>query len=80
MDIITIDAPKRAEDAAIVPVDLHFKTDAATGRIKAVTLIVDENPSPVAAVFTFRKGCGRNPSCYTVAGQCLFLCQGDRGD
>ncbi|MBZ9601275.1 quinoprotein dehydrogenase-associated SoxYZ-like carrier [Phyllobacterium chamaecytisi] len=56
--IITIDAPKRAEDAAIVPIDLHFKTDAATGRIKAVTLIVDENPSPVAAVFQFGKDAG----------------------
>jgi sulfur-oxidizing protein SoxY len=56
--IVTIDAPKRAEDAAIVPIDLHFKTDATTGRIKAVTLIVDENPSPVAAVFTFGKDAG----------------------
>ena len=54
----TIEAPKRAEDAAIVPVDLHFKTDAATGRIKTVTLIVDENPSPVAAVFQFGKDAG----------------------
>jgi sulfur-oxidizing protein SoxY len=57
-DIVTIEAPKRAEDAAIVPVDLHFKTDAATGRIKTVTLIVDENPSPVAAVFQFGKDAG----------------------
>jgi sulfur-oxidizing protein SoxY len=57
-DIISIEAPKRAEDAAIVPVDLHFKTDAKTGRLKAVTLIVDENPSPVAAVFTFGKDAG----------------------
>ena len=56
--IVTLDAPKRAEDAAIVPVDLHFKTDAATGRIKTVTLIVDENPSPVAAVFQFGKDAG----------------------
>ncbi|MBA8903208.1 quinoprotein dehydrogenase-associated SoxYZ-like carrier [Phyllobacterium sp. P30BS-XVII] len=56
--IVTIDAPKRAEDAAIVPVDLHFKTDAASGRIKAVTLIVDENPSPVAAVFKFGPDAG----------------------
>ncbi|HMF69032.1 MAG TPA: quinoprotein dehydrogenase-associated SoxYZ-like carrier [Phyllobacterium sp.] len=57
-NVVTIEAPKRAEDAAIVPVDLHFKTDAATGRIKAVTLIVDENPSPVAAVFQFGKDAG----------------------
>ncbi|MGH6861548.1 MAG: thiosulfate oxidation carrier protein SoxY, partial [Phyllobacterium sp.] len=57
-DIVTLDAPKRAEDAAIVPVDMHFKTNATTGRIKAVTLIVDENPSPVAAVFKFGKDAG----------------------
>jgi len=56
--IISIEAPKRAEDAAIVPVDLQFKTDAASGRLKAVTLIVDENPSPVAAVFQFGKDAG----------------------
>jgi sulfur-oxidizing protein SoxY len=56
--IMSIDAPKRAEDAAIVPVDLHFKTDAGTGRIKTVTLIVDENPSPVAAVFKFGPDAG----------------------
>ncbi|MGN8020355.1 quinoprotein dehydrogenase-associated SoxYZ-like carrier [Phyllobacterium sp. 22229] len=56
--IVRIDAPKRAEDAAIVPVDLHFKTDTGTGRIKAVTLIVDENPSPVAAVFKFGPDAG----------------------
>ncbi|SDP90953.1 sulfur-oxidizing protein SoxY [Phyllobacterium sp. YR620] len=56
--IISIEAPKRAEDAAIVPVDLRFKTDPASGRLKAVTLIVDENPSPVAAVFQFGKDAG----------------------
>ncbi|PRD41453.1 quinoprotein dehydrogenase-associated SoxYZ-like carrier [Phyllobacterium phragmitis] len=56
--IIAIEAPKRAEDAAIVPVDLRFKTDGAAGRIKAVTLIVDENPSPVAAVFKFGPDAG----------------------
>jgi sulfur-oxidizing protein SoxY len=56
--LVSIDAPKRAEDAAIVPIDMHFKTDSRTGRIKAVTLIVDENPAPVAAVFTFGRDAG----------------------
>lgn len=56
--LVTIDAPKRAEDAAIVPIDLHFNSNATTGRIKSVTLIVDENPSPVAAVFNFGKDAG----------------------
>ncbi|KXF77816.1 quinoprotein dehydrogenase-associated SoxYZ-like carrier [Paramesorhizobium deserti] len=56
--IIAIDAPKRAEDAAIVPVDLKFNPGKAAGRIKVVTLIVDENPSPVAAVFKFGPDAG----------------------
>ncbi|MHC1551413.1 quinoprotein dehydrogenase-associated SoxYZ-like carrier [Phyllobacterium sp. K27] len=56
--IVRIEAPKRAEDAAVVPIDMHFKTDSTTGRIKTVTLIVDENPAPVAAVFTFGQNAG----------------------
>ncbi|MFD1701763.1 quinoprotein dehydrogenase-associated SoxYZ-like carrier [Methylopila henanensis] len=51
--LLTIDAPIRAEDAAVVPVDVNValpKDDSRT--VKAVTLIVDENPSPVAATFT----------------------------
>ncbi|MBZ9655577.1 quinoprotein dehydrogenase-associated SoxYZ-like carrier [Phyllobacterium lublinensis] len=56
--VVSIEAPKRAEDAALVPIDLRFKTDATSGQIKAVTLIVDENPAPVAAVFKFGKDAG----------------------
>ncbi len=56
--LIVIEAPQRAEDAAIVPIDLHFNATQETGRIKAVTLIVDENPSPVAATFTFGRDAG----------------------
>jgi sulfur-oxidizing protein SoxY len=52
--LIAIDMPYRAEDAAIVP--LTFRSTLPNGdarRLKAVTLVIDENPSPVAAVFTF---------------------------
>lgn len=55
-NLMTMDAPKRAEDAAIVPIDLHFKPDGEANAIKSVTLIIDENPSPVAAVFKFGPG------------------------
>ncbi len=50
--VITLKAPTRPEDQRAVPVevDAHL-TDGRT--IKAVTVIVDENPSPVAAVFRF---------------------------
>ncbi|WP_020178579.1 quinoprotein dehydrogenase-associated SoxYZ-like carrier [Methylopila sp. M107] len=50
---IKIDGPYRAEDAAVVPIDLDVALPKGDGRsISKVTLIVDENPSPVAAAFT----------------------------
>lgn len=51
--ILRIDAPKRAQDAAIVPVDIFIDPGKAPNGLKALTLIVDVNPSPVAAAFTF---------------------------
>jgi sulfur-oxidizing protein SoxY len=51
--IIGIDAPYRAEDAALVPVGLHTLLGADDPRrVVAITLVIDENPSPLAAVFT----------------------------
>ena len=53
-DVLAIEMPYRAEDAAIVPVTLRLTLPPAdTRRVKAVTLVVDENPAPVAATFTF---------------------------
>ncbi len=50
-DLIAIEAPFRAEDAAIVPI--HIVQQPGTARITRLTLVVDENPAPVAATFTF---------------------------
>ncbi|MDQ2078731.1 quinoprotein dehydrogenase-associated SoxYZ-like carrier [Xanthobacteraceae bacterium Astr-EGSB] len=51
--IISIEMPARAEDAALVPVTLRAQLPAGDARaIKSVTLIIDENPAPVAATFT----------------------------
>jgi Predicted secreted protein len=51
--VITIDAPYRAEDAAIVPITLDFALPPGDARrIEKVTLVIDENPAPVAATFT----------------------------
>jgi sulfur-oxidizing protein SoxY len=47
---ITVDAPTRAMDAALVPVTL---TVAENRRIKSLYPVVDENPSPVAAHILF---------------------------
>ena len=56
-DILAIDAPVRAEDAAVVPVTVHaLKPQAGESAIKAITLVVDENPAPVAATISFGPG------------------------
>ncbi|MBP0614471.1 quinoprotein dehydrogenase-associated SoxYZ-like carrier [Jiella mangrovi] len=47
---IAIEAPKRATDPAVVPVKLSFDPKMA---VRKVTLVIDENPSPVAATFEF---------------------------
>lgn len=55
--IVTLSTPVRAEDAAIVPLDFAVALPAGDGRsIKAVTVIVDENPAPVVATFKFGEG------------------------
>jgi sulfur-oxidizing protein SoxY len=52
--LILLTAPPRAEDAALVPVELRAALPANDGRtITKITLIVDENPAPVAASFRF---------------------------
>jgi sulfur-oxidizing protein SoxY len=51
--VISLEAPDRAEDAALVPIDIHVAIPQADQRaVVAVTLVVDENPSPVVATFT----------------------------
>lgn len=51
--ILAIEAPYRAEDAAVVPLEIRSLMAAEDNRrIKGITLVIDENPSPLAAVFT----------------------------
>lgn len=50
-DVITMEAPKRAYDAALVPIVIYAEGDAR--KIKKVHLIVDKNPLPLAGVFNF---------------------------
>jgi len=55
--LIAIEMPYRAEDAAIVPVTLRTALPPGDARsVKAITLVIDQNPAPVAA--TFRVGAG----------------------
>ena len=49
-EAITLEAPMRALDAALVPISLSLAADLAP-RVRAIHLVIDENPSPLAAVF-----------------------------
>jgi sulfur-oxidizing protein SoxY len=48
--LIKLDAPQRADDAALVPVTLRM---AEKDKIRSVYLVIDDNPSPLAAHVTF---------------------------
>jgi sulfur-oxidizing protein SoxY len=51
---IKITAPERAYDAATVPVSIDFDAAKMQGiAVRTMTLIVDKNPAPVAAVFHY---------------------------
>jgi sulfur-oxidizing protein SoxY len=56
--LIRIEAPKRAQDAALVPVDIYIDPAKAPDGIKSVTMIIDVNPAPVAATFQIGKDAG----------------------
>ena len=48
--LIRIEAPKRAQDAALVPITLTMPENDS---IKSVYLVIDDNPAPLAAHVTF---------------------------
>ena len=51
--LIALDTPKRAEDAAVVPITLRaLVPQTKDSYIAKMTLIIDENPSPVVAKFS----------------------------
>jgi sulfur-oxidizing protein SoxY len=55
--LFAVDMPGRAEDAAIVPVTLRSTLPSGDGRsVKSFTLVIDQNPSPVAATFKLGEG------------------------
>lgn len=58
--MIEFDVPVRAEDAAIVPVSLRTRMAATPARfVSKLYLIIDKNPSPISAVFSFTPDSGR---------------------
>jgi len=58
--VISLEAPARAADAAVVPIAIHAAFPQSAARsIERVWLVIDHNPSPVAAVFRFTQESGR---------------------
>jgi sulfur-oxidizing protein SoxY len=57
--LVGIEMPARAEDAAIVPVTMRVTLPPGDSRrLKTLTLVIDDNPVPVAATFTFGDNAG----------------------
>lgn len=55
--IVTLDAPYRAHDPAVVPIEIRVAPPEGR-RVAGLTLIVDENPAPVAATFALHEAMG----------------------
>jgi sulfur-oxidizing protein SoxY len=58
--LIALEAPVRAEDAAVVPIAIRARVDQTRERyVKAMYLVIDKNPAPLAAVFRLTPEVGR---------------------
>ena len=73
--VVALEAPYRAEDAAIVPMTITLKADAAAKPVRKITLVIDRNPAPISAVFTLGE-IGHQPDLHPVSGELLH--QGPR--
>jgi len=59
-EVIALETPRRAEDAAVVPVAVRAQFPQSAQRsIQRLWLIVDNNPSPISAVFQYTLDSGR---------------------
>jgi len=58
--VVALEAPARAADAAVVPVAIRAAFPQSAARsIERVWLVIDNNPSPIAAIFHFTQESGR---------------------
>ncbi|MEP6874021.1 MAG: quinoprotein dehydrogenase-associated SoxYZ-like carrier [Burkholderiales bacterium] len=59
-DTLVLDAPVRAEDAAVVPIAMRARLPhTAASYVAKLYLIIDNNPSPISAIFSFTPNSGR---------------------
>ncbi|MEQ1671256.1 MAG: quinoprotein dehydrogenase-associated SoxYZ-like carrier [Hyphomicrobium sp.] len=56
--VMTLDAPIRAEDAAVVPLAVKMPASFAS-TVTKLTLVVDKNPMPVVGTFTYGPAAGK---------------------
>lgn len=56
-NFVQVDAPDRAEDAAVVPITIRVPP-TVKGQLKSMVLVIDKNPAPVAATLTFGSAAG----------------------
>jgi len=56
--VVALEAPYRAEDAAIVPMTITLKPEATPAPVRKVTVVIDRNPAPISAVFTLGEKSG----------------------
>lgn len=56
--MISLDAPIRAEDAAVVPLTIKMPGSFAAN-VKSLTIVVDQNPAPVVAVVNYGAAAGK---------------------
>ena len=58
--ILTIEAPFRAEDAAVVPISIKSNFPQTSKKyIRKIYLLIDNNPTPVAGIFSLSPRAGR---------------------
>ena len=58
-DLFSLQTPYRALDAAMVPISINFKVNQSDEFfIKSLTLVIDENPSPLVSKFKFTRKVG----------------------
>ena len=57
--VVELEAPVRAEDAAVVPLAVRTKELPGGVRVTRLHLVIDENPSPIGGTFTFAPMAGR---------------------
>ncbi len=59
-EVVTLRAPPRAQDAAVVPISISTHLAQTPERyVRRLYLLIDANPSPLGAMFTFTPESGR---------------------